>query len=104
LRASHAVDDHRLYQLNQDGSIRSDISGRPLPTYTAEDISGLARVFTGYSYYSTTPSSGTFRGASRNADAGVRSMIPYASFHSTGAKTFLGVTIPASTVSNRRAT
>jgi uncharacterized protein (DUF1800 family) len=85
-----------LYQLNQDGSVKTDISGRPLATYTADDISGLAKVFTGYSYYSPTPSNTTFRGGGRNADATVRAMIPYASFHSTSAKTFLGTTIPAS--------
>ena len=89
-----------LSQLNQDGSVKTDNSGRPLPTYTADDISGLAKVFTGYSYFSTAPNSGTFRGGSRNADATVRSMIAYPTFHSTSAKTFLGVTIPASTVAN----
>ena len=89
-----------LYQLNQDGTIRTDASARPLPTYSAEDISGLARVFTGYSYYSSNPTSLTFRGGNIPTDATVRSMIPYPTFHSTGAKTFLGVTIPASTTSN----
>ncbi|HEX7943237.1 MAG TPA: DUF1800 domain-containing protein [Phenylobacterium sp.] len=89
-----------LYQLNPDGTVRTDISGRPLPTYTAEDISGLARVFTGYSYYSPSPTSLTFRGGNLPADAKTRSMIPYPAFHSTGAKTFLGVTIPASATSN----
>ncbi|MBL8770983.1 MAG: DUF1800 domain-containing protein [Phenylobacterium sp.] len=86
-----------LYQLNQDGTVQVDISGRPLPTYTANDISGLAKVFTGYSYFAPAPSTATFRGASRfTNDATIRSMIPYAAFHSTSAKSFLGVTIPAS--------
>jgi uncharacterized protein (DUF1800 family) len=85
-----------LYQLNQDGSVRTDASGRPLPTYTAEDISGLARVLTGYSYYSPNPTSLTFRGGNLPADAKTRSMIAYPAFHSTGAKSFLGTTIPAS--------
>jgi uncharacterized protein (DUF1800 family) len=89
-----------LYQLNQDGSIKTDVSGRPLATYTADDISGLAKVFTGYSYYSPTPNNGTFRGGNLPVDARVRSMIPYPTFHSTGSKTFLGVTILASPVSN----
>ncbi|TAJ72224.1 MAG: DUF1800 domain-containing protein [Phenylobacterium sp.] len=85
-----------LYQLNNDGSVRTDGAGRPIPTYSADDISGLARVLTGYSYYSPTPSNTTFRGGSRNADATVRSMIAYPAFHSTSAKSFLGATIPAS--------
>ena len=89
-----------LYQLNTDGSVRTDSSGRPLPAYTADDIRGLAKVFTGYSYYSPTPSNGTFRGGNRNADATIRAMIPYPAFHSTSAKSFLGVTIPASTTAD----
>lgn len=85
-----------LYQLNPDGTVKTDGSGRPIPTYAPEDISGLAKVFTGYSYYSPNPTNSTFRGGQRNADWAVRPMIPYAAFHSTSAKSFLGVTIPAS--------
>lgn len=85
-----------LYELNQDGTVKTDAQGRPIPTYTADDISGLAKVLTGYSYYSPNPSATTFRGAGLPSDARVRSMIPYAAFHSTSAKTFLGRTIPAS--------
>lgn len=84
-----------LYQLNPDGTVKTDASGRPLATYTPDDISGLAKVFTGYSYYHPSPSAVTFRGGNRNADATVRSMIPYPAFHSTSSKSFLGVTIPA---------
>jgi uncharacterized protein (DUF1800 family) len=85
-----------LYQLNPDGTQRLDGQGRPIPTYTADDISGLAKVFTGYSYYSPTPSNNTFAGRNLTADARIRAMIAYPSFHSTTAKTFLGTTIPAS--------
>ncbi|WP_397417451.1 DUF1800 family protein [Phenylobacterium sp.] len=89
-----------LHQLNPDGTVRTDSSGRPIPSYTDADISGLAKVFTGYSYFHPNPTAGTFRGGSRNVDATVRSMIPYPAFHSISAKSFLGVTIPASTVSD----
>ena len=89
-----------LYQLNQDGTVKTDGQGRPLQTYTPDDISGLAKVFTGYSYYSPTPTNGTFRGTPKAADATVRSMIPYPAFHSTSSKAFLGVVIPASTASD----
>lgn len=89
-----------LYQLNLDGTVRTDGAGRPIPTYGSDDIAGLAKVLTGYSYYSPTPTNTTFRGGSRNADANVRAMIPYPAFHSLSAKSFLGVTIPASTTSD----
>ncbi|WP_276309998.1 DUF1800 domain-containing protein [Phenylobacterium kunshanense] len=89
-----------LYQLNLDGTVKTDGSGRPIPSYTPDDISGLAKVFTGYSYYSPNPTNTTFRGGQRNADWAVRPMIPYAAFHSTSAKAFLGVTIPASTAAD----
>ncbi|MBW8812448.1 MAG: DUF1800 domain-containing protein [Caulobacterales bacterium] len=86
-----------LYQLNLDGTVKTDPSGRPLPTYTADDISGLAKVFTGYSYYSPKPTVVTFGGGNLPSDAKFRAMIPYPQYHSTSAKSFLGVTIPATT-------
>ena len=46
-----------LYQLNADGSVKTN-AGVPLETYTPADVSGLARVFTGLSLataVSTTP-------------------------------------------------
>jgi uncharacterized protein (DUF1800 family) len=89
-----------LHQLNPDGTVRTDNSGRPIPSYTDADISGLAKVFTGYSYFSPAPTSVTFSGRNLPADARVRSMIPYPQFHSLSAKSFLGVTIPASNVSD----
>ena len=81
-------------RLNPDGTVMTDGSGAPLPAYTPADISGLARVFTGMSWYSPTPSNNTFFGRNRDPDASVRSMIFYANYHSTSAKTFLGTTIP----------
>lgn len=89
-----------LYQLNLDGTQKTDLSGRPIPTYTADDISGLAKVFTGYSYFSSAPSNTTFRGGNLPPEAVTRSMIPYPQFHSTSSKAFLGTVIPASTVSD----
>jgi uncharacterized protein (DUF1800 family) len=89
-----------LYELNLDGTLKSDPSGRPIPTYTANDITGLAKVLTGFSYYTPAPTTVTFSGRNLPADAKVRSMIPYPSFHSTGSKAFLGVVIPASSASD----
>jgi uncharacterized protein (DUF1800 family) len=85
-----------LYQLNLDGTIKTDAGGAPIPAYTSDDISGLARVLTGYSWYSPAPSTKTFLGQTRDPASAVTAMIPYPTFHSTSAKTFLGVTIPAS--------
>lgn len=80
-------------RLNADGTVVTDGSGNPVPAYTADDISGLAKVFTGFSWYSPAPSNNTFLGRNRDPDASVRSMILYPAFHSTSTKTFLGTTI-----------
>ena len=85
-----------LHQLNPDGTVKTDISGRPLPTYTSDDISGLAKVFTGYGYYSPRPTILTFTGRNLPNDAKTRAMMPYPQYHSTSGKAFLGVVIPAS--------
>lgn len=83
------------YQLNNDGTPRRDGAGATIPTYSSDDISNLAKVFTGYSWYHPAPTNNTFFGGSRNIDASVRPMIYYANYHSVSAKTFLGTTIPA---------
>jgi len=80
-------------RLNPDGTVVTDGSGVPLPAYTPADISGLARVFTGMSWYSPTPTNNTFFGRNRDPDASVRPMIFYPAFHSTSTKTFLGTTV-----------
>ncbi len=38
-----------LWERNQNGRLRRDSAGNPIPTYDNEDIVGLARVFTGFS-------------------------------------------------------
>ena len=89
-----------LFQLNPDGSRKLDAKGQPIPTYSTSDIVGLADVLTGYSWYSAKPTSKTFTTRPAGTDALTRPMIPYPAFHETGAKTFLGTTIPASAASN----
>ncbi len=84
-----------VQELNMDGTVRRDGAGAPIPTYTPADISNLAKVFTGFSWYAAVPSNSTFAGNGRTDASYVRPMIPYANYHSTTAKTFLGVTIPA---------
>ena len=76
-----------LYELNIDGSLRLS-GGAPVETYTPDDISGLARVWTGWTLDSTD---GTTPERYR------RPMIMAPSQHETGIKTFLGKTIPIDT-------
>src|ERR1700741_4119958 len=39
-----------LNQLNPDGSHVLDASGKPVPTYTQNDVMDLGRAFTGWTY------------------------------------------------------
>ncbi len=83
-----------LWELNADGTQKLN-NAAPIPTYGPDDIAGLAKVFTGISWYHPTPTNNTFFG-SNNADGNItQPMIFYPNYHSTSAKTFLGTTIPA---------
>ncbi|MEA3045090.1 MAG: hypothetical protein QOH47_2928 [Sphingomonadales bacterium] len=76
-----------LLKLNPDGSVQAN-AGVPIETYTQDDITGLARVFTGWNLTNadnTTP------------DRMRLPMTNNAALHETGVKTFLGTTIPAGT-------
>jgi uncharacterized protein (DUF1800 family) len=88
-----------LVQLNADGTPKLDASGKPIDTYTADDISGLAKVFTGWSWYGPDTSKERFYGSSsaRDPDRDWRPMQGYPSYHSTSEKKFLGKTIAAQT-------
>jgi uncharacterized protein (DUF1800 family) len=88
-----------LNQLNLDGTPRLDAKQRPIPTYDADDVMGLARVFTGLSW--NCPEGRTKRcftnwfGNMDDLYVGTRPMVGYAAYHSTEEKRFLGVVIPA---------
>jgi len=95
-----------LHQLNLDGTEKTGGNGRPLETYTNDDVMGLARVFTGWSW--NVPDGGsannTFRwgGPGRYETTGaarfdLSPMRIYPAFHEAREKRFLGVTIPAGT-------
>ncbi len=75
-----------LYKLNNDGT-QVLANGAPVETYTQADVSGLARVFTGW--FNDT-SSGT-----QTPAAFIRPMVQVSSNYEEGSKTFLGTTIPA---------
>lgn len=83
-----------VVMLENDGTPKLD-KGVPIPSYTSSDVSNLAKVLTGFSWYSPTPTVDTFFRENGDAEAQVRPMIAYNNFHSTSAKTFLGKTIPA---------
>jgi len=85
-----------LYRLHPDGSLQLT-DGKPSETYTADDISGLAKVFTGWSWFGADTSDARFFGRStaRDANREWRAMIGYNQFHSTSEKRFLGKTVGA---------
>ena len=76
-----------LFALEADGTLRLS-GGNPVETYGRDDISGLARVWTGYIYANTDTTV---------PDRYRLPMIQVAGFHELGVKTFLGTTIPAGT-------
>lgn len=87
-----------LIQLNPDGTAAL-VNGQPVETYTNADITGLARVLTGWSWAAPTTSESAFRGGSTATDAqrNIKPMKMYPQHHESGTKVFLGTTIPAGT-------
>ena len=86
-----------LYQLNIDGT-PALVNGGPVETYTNDDVTGLARVFTGWGWAATGTSNAEFRGTViTDPQRTVKPMKMYPNYHESGAKTFLGTTIPAGT-------
>ncbi len=84
-----------LVELNPDGTVRVDGAGVPIETYDNDDITGLAKVFTGLSW-----DDGEFGGRFADQTVPVATYSPLAIFeqeHSTSEKVFLNVTIPANT-------
>ncbi|MFO1245098.1 MAG: DUF1800 family protein [Ramlibacter sp.] len=79
-----------LVQLNPDGTVRL-VNGQPVETYGPDDVSGLARVFTGWDA-DTSGFTAPFP-----ADIHRRPMTQVPSRYETGSKSFLGVTIAAGT-------
>ncbi|MFZ6656209.1 DUF1800 family protein [Undibacterium sp. TJN19] len=88
-----------LYQLNQDGSYVLN-NGKPVETYSSTDISGLAKVFTGWSWAGADKSDSRFFGGNPDANRDWLPMQSYPKYHSISAKTFLGTTIPAQSSAN----
>jgi uncharacterized protein (DUF1800 family) len=75
-----------LYQLNLDGTVKTDGNGAPVYTYTNQDIAGLAKVFTGLSF--GLPSSPWYGAGDPEED--IVPMKVFSQYQSTGTKSFLG--------------
>nr|WP_246868051.1 DUF1800 domain-containing protein [Rhizobacter sp. SG703] len=94
-----------LYELNADGTVKTGNGGGNLETYTHDDIAGLAKVFTGLSWYAGPNTAdrtrSRFFGGDVNADRDWKPMQGYnkyasnTDFHSASEKKFLGKTIAA---------
>lgn len=89
-----------LYMLNLDGTIQTDVDGKRLETYTQNDVTNIARVFTGYDFDTSdgeriTPVGQTYTIESRAFTR--KPMSLNEAKHSTLASDFLGTSIPAGT-------
>ena len=91
-----------LHELNMDGTPVMGSNGLPKPTYTSEDVQGLAKIFTGWSFYrgpaySSQTESDCFHGNTSCLDpeGAYQPMVAYPAYHSTSATSFLGVVVPA---------
>lgn len=98
-----------LYELNLDGSIKLN-AGQPVETYSANDVKGLAKVFTGFSWNWPSAQSALvwwkcfWRTAEcKDNSQEVSAMSGYSQEHSTSAKQFLGVTVDAQSTANPQA-
>ncbi len=92
-----------LAKLNADGTPVL-VGGKPVETYGPADITGMARVFTGWSWACSATNSSCFNSGSTGGvadpDRYIKPMMAYPQYHSTEAKTFLGVTIPVQATAN----
>lgn len=95
-----------LYELDDSGKPRL-VNSQLVETYSASDISGLAKVFTGWSWSWPTSKSGAqdWQCFWRTLDCDdssqdVSPMIAYTGFHSTSVKQFLGVTVGQQATAN----
>jgi uncharacterized protein (DUF1800 family) len=92
-----------LYLLNRDGSLQLDGAGRSQETYTASDVTNLARVFTGYDVdqsQNVITQIAKTGGGTRNVGNTAFARLPMVlnvDNHSALAATFLGVSIEANT-------
>jgi uncharacterized protein (DUF1800 family) len=81
-----------LWELNQDGSLKVDASGQPIPTYDQRTIAEFSRALTGWTF----PVQPGSTSSNSNPPYFVGQMEARVTTHDTGAKTLLrGVVLPA---------
>ena len=86
-----------LYELNADGSAKLDARNQPIETYSSADISGMAKVFTGWSWWCAGGlTQGCFYSNPNSPNQYVTAMRPYTLYHSVTEKRFLNAVVPAS--------
>lgn len=96
-----------LVQLDPDGAVKKDSSGNPIPTYTNEDVTGVARALSGWAWQGTaaerlTQEPWLMPGYMKRQMTSDPALMQYtyanrASEHSALEAKFLGVTIAANT-------
>jgi uncharacterized protein (DUF1800 family) len=88
-----------LYELNIDGTVKTNAEGDPIETYTQSDITNLARVFTGYDWdYSKVTYQNGFEDYPVPSTQFTSGRMKFdANKHSRLAVSFLGTNIPANT-------
>jgi uncharacterized protein (DUF1800 family) len=95
-----------LVRLHPDGTLVLGPDGLPVPTYTQNDITELARVFTGWAFrvYNNPSNSDTVvdntdfnrgAGTERFEARWTTPMKMFPAYHDTGMKSFLGLNVPA---------
>ncbi len=98
-----------LHELNADGTPKTTNGGAPIETYSDQDIAGLAKVFTGYSWQCAdwTDNACFFSGKVSGDTSDTKPdwsapMMSYLQFYSGDNKAFLGRTIAAASPGNPR--
>ena len=86
-----------LWELNMDGTRKLDVEGNPIPTYTNDDITQVARVFTGLTYQSGASGRDIYSAVPMDVvesrhDTGQAAQV---AIYGAAEKTFLGHSLPA---------
>ena len=85
-----------LNELQPDGTLRLDVNGQPIATYTQDTIVQMAKVFTGWGFYQSAANA-NFRGGSAGSEGYLNPMTLYPTFHDDTVKTIVtGKVLPAS--------
>ncbi|MBC8143247.1 MAG: DUF1800 family protein [Armatimonadetes bacterium] len=80
-----------VYQLNENGTVKTDVGGNPIPAYGNEEVTEFARVFTGWTHAPRYGASfGWFNYYPPNYPVPMEIFGP---LHDTGAKTLFGGTV-----------